>query len=219
MNQRPSVWRVSVETHWRWLSPAVLMAVVAAFAVPILSVRTASAMEIRNFLARMQEWSVAYAFLAAGTGLMLAIMIWSADHRGRHVYALSLPMARWRFVLLRLACGALFLLLPVIALFISAEIAGHRSLIPAGLHVYALSLTLRFAFAALLAFILFFAICSATPRTAAYVLGVVAAVVVAQILLSAVGSHLSPIGYLGDVLFAAPGILAVFGGRWMLIDV
>jgi hypothetical protein len=42
---------------------------------------------------------------------------------------------------------------------------------------------------------------------------------VAQLVLISVGSHFDLSGHVTDVLFARPGLLSVFSGRWSLIDV
>jgi hypothetical protein len=167
----------------------------------------------------MQAWSVFYAMLSAGLGLVVALLAWTADHRGRHVYALTLPVARWRYVALRFGAGVLILLPPVLALGVGASIVAASSGIPVGLHAYPLALMLRFGFAALVAFAIFFAISSATGRTAAYILGAVAALVIIEFVASTAGFNTDVIGRVGDAVFGTPGLLAVFSGRWMLIDV
>jgi hypothetical protein len=136
----------------------------------------------------------------------------------KHVYALSLPIPRWQYALTRFSAGLVLLTLPVLALLAGAEVVAHSASVPAALHAYPIALTLRFAFAALVAYAIFFAISSATPRTAGYILGAVALILVAQILVPA-GSKVNLFGYLSDALLATPGLLAVFSGRWMLIDV
>ena len=77
-----------------------LLGVFVAFAIPQLSLRTAQATESTTmFIATMQSWGVAYAVVSAALGLVIAITAWGYDHRLRHVYSLSLPIARWRRVL------------------------------------------------------------------------------------------------------------------------
>jgi hypothetical protein len=220
MSERPSMWRVMLETQWKWTRGMLLLLAVVSFALPLVSVRASLGARTESlFISAMQGWSVGYAVTAAGLGLVMAILTWSYDHRLRHVYALSLPLARWRYVLLRFSAGLLLLLLPIAALFVGAEIVSASTVIPTTLHSYPVALTLRFAFATLVAYAVFFAVSSATARTAGYILGTIAVVMVAQILLESAGSHLSVVGYVVDLVFATPGLLAVFSGRWMLIDV
>jgi hypothetical protein len=91
--------------------------------------------------------------------------------------------------------------------------------IPEGLHAFPLSLTLRFIFAAFVSYALFFAIGSGTTKTAAVVLGAIATILFAQFVLSALNIDYDLLGHVGDFVFVRPGILSVFSGRWMLIDV
>jgi hypothetical protein len=120
---------------------------------------------------------------------------------------------------MRFSGGLALIALPVATLFVSAEIVAHSSLIPSTLHAYPVALTLRFAFAALVAYAVFFAISSATARTAGYILGAIGLAIVLNIILRAAGSRIDLLGYVSDLVLATPGLLAVFGGRWMLIDV
>jgi hypothetical protein len=220
MSQRPTMWRSILETQWRWTRSLSLLGVLLGFAIPLLSLRTALVSEsTAGFVATMQGWGVAYAIAAAAVGLMTAIAAWGFDHRLRHVYALSLPIARWRYVLMRFAAGAALLLLPVLAVFVSSEIVAHSSLVPDVLHAYPFALTLRFGFALLVAYSIFFAVSSATGRTAGYILGAIALILVAQVVLSTTSISVNLLGRAVDLIFAAPGLLAVFAGRWTLIDV
>jgi hypothetical protein len=152
-------------------------------------------------------------------GLLVGILAWSYDHRLRHVYALTLPIERWRYVLMRFTAGLALIALPIVTLLAGAEIVAHSSFVPVTLHAYPVALTLRFAFAALVAYAVFFAISSATARTAGYILASIGLLFALQIVLQAAGSRVDLSGYFSDLFFAAPGLLAVFGGRWMLVDV
>lgn len=226
MSERPSMWRVVLETQWKWTRGVALLALLLAFALPLMSLRTAVLAQqsaftnpIGAFLTTMSSWGIGYAIGAAGLGLMTAVLCWGFDHRLRHVYTLSLPLPRWQFVLLRFAAGVIMLAIPVIGVLISAEIASHSAYIPQGLHAYPLALTTRFAFASLVAFAIFFAISAATPRTAGYILGSIALILIAQVLLISANIGVNIAARAAQMVFAAPGLLAVFGGRWSLIDV
>jgi len=214
------MFRAILKTQWKWTRVAVLVCVVIAFALPMISLALASETRTaRQFIGVMQGWGVAYAIAAATLGLVVAVAAWSSDHRGHHVYALSLPVARWRFVLLRFGAGLLFLVPPVVGLAISALIVSNDHAIPAGLHSYPFALTLRFAFAALVSFGIFFAISAATKRAAAVILGLIALVVVADVVTDAAGLHAQILERAVTYTFAYPGLLSVFNGRWALIDV
>jgi hypothetical protein len=214
------MWRAMLETQWKWTRGMLLLLSIVSFALPLVTLRASfGALSESLFIASMQAWSVGYAVIAGGLGLVMAILAWSYDHRLRHVYALSLPVARWRYVLMRFTAGLALLTLPVIALFIGAELVAHSSYVPKVLNAYPIALTLRFAFATLVAYAVFFAISSATAKTAGYILGGLAAMIVLQLLITSAGSRLNVVGYLVDAVLASPGLLAVFNGRWMLIDV
>lgn len=208
-------------TQWKWTRGSALLATLAGFLVPVMSVQTAqpAILHADQFVNQMQGWGSAYAVLAAGAGLMMALLAWGHDHRGRHVYALSLPVPRWKYALMRFGAGALFLLAPVAGVLAGALVVAAVGAIPAGLHVYPIAVTLRFAFSAGVAYAIFFAISSATPKTAGIALGLIGGVVVAQVAFSMVSANYDVIGHVGAFIFNPPGILSVFSGRWMLVDV
>lgn len=220
MSERPNQWRVLLETQWTWTRGVLLLGSIVVFALPLVAIETAvGAKSEVAFIGTMQAWGIGYAFAAGGIGLLIAIAAWSYDHRLRHVYALSLPIARWRYVVQRYTAGLVLLALPTLALLAGAEIAAHSSAVPSTLHAYPIPLTLRFLFATLVSYSIFFGISSATARTAGFVLGAIAVVIVAQVLLASAGSQVNVIGRVSDLVFATPGVLAVFSGRWTLVDV
>jgi hypothetical protein len=167
----------------------------------------------------LRSWAILYPLLAGLLGLLVAMAAWAPDHRGRHVHALSLPLPRWRYVLLRFGAGLTVLVPPAAALLAGALLATATAAIPPGLHGYAWALGLRFALAVLVAFSVFFAISGGTARTAGIILSVLALLVVAQIMSSAAGVELDLLGPMQQAFLRWPGPLAIFGGRWMLIDV
>lgn len=218
------MFRQMLYTQLKWSLIALAALVVAGFAIPILSVQqagavTAAASNAERVLLGVEEWGVAYPVLAGVAGLVAALTAWSHDHRGNHVYALSLPVARWRYALLRFGAGAALIVPVVVAVWIGGLAASSASTIPSALHAYPTALALRFALTTLVAYAAFFAIASGTSRTAAWVLGVIGGAVVVQVVLSAAGVHVS---FLPDTLgrlYLWPGPFQLFTGRWMLINV
>jgi hypothetical protein len=218
-----------LHTQTRWTFGAVLLTAVAAFAIPILSVQHTSIVQIGGqapadgaalrFLQVMEGYGVLYTIVAGIAGLMLATLSWSADHRGRHVYALILPLERWRFVLYRYGAGIVLLLVPVFALWIGGILAVAATAIPAGLTPYPTALAIRFALAAMVAYSLFFAISSGTTRTAAVVLAPIAILILADVLTTAAGMRLRLMETVLAGFFEWPGVLEIFTGRWLLVDV
>lgn len=213
------MFRAILRTQWKGTRLLVLLATIIAFALPLASLRDASdSASLLQFIFAMQRWAAWYAVLAAGVGLLVALVAWQPDHSGRHVYALSLPVRRSRYVLLRLGAGSLFLVPPVLGLLAGALLVAASSTIPDGLHAYPAALTLRFALAAAVAYSLFFAIAASTSQTAGVVLGLVAAVLFAQYSLALLGSSQNVLAPILDFVFFRPGLLSIFAGRWMLVD-
>jgi hypothetical protein len=210
-----------LRTQWQSTRAMVLLTTLLAFALPLASV--ASASEIGNpqsFINTMQSWGGGYAVLAALLGLLVALAAWRPDHAGRHVYALTLPIPRTRYTLFRFGAGAAFLAPSVAALLIGALIVTFSGTVPNGLHAYPVAITLRFAFAAMVSYALFFSIASATSRTAGFILAAMLGLVFAQYLLGVVAdSRVDILSPVIDFILYRPGVLSVFAGRWMLIDV
>jgi hypothetical protein len=208
-----------LRTQWKWMRLIVFLASVVAFALPVLSLRVArQTTDPKAFIGYMQSWSTVYALAAGVLGLALAVFTWSHDHRGRHVYALSLPIARWRYVLMRFGAGALFAAIPAAALAAGAVLVSPSDAIPVGLHAYPIALAMRFLFAALVAYALFFSISSATAKTAGYILGAIALFVVILMVSGAAGMKGDVASPVLRAVFVDSGMLGVFTGRWMLID-
>ena len=214
------MFRAILETQWKWTRGIVLLATLAGFAIPIASLQAAHASGESQigFVSTMQLWGAAYALLAAGLGLFVAFAAWAQDHRGRHVYALSLPVTRARYALLRFGAGATFLAPTVIAVFAACLLVSTLGGIPEGLRTYSVAVTVRFAFAALVAYALFFAIASSTQKAAGVLLGVVAAVLLTQYGLALAEIRVDLVGRALNLLMESPGVLSVFTGRWTLID-
>jgi hypothetical protein len=225
------IFKEMLRAQWKWSWGAVLLASVAAFSIPLVSLQNAVIegnssqaryswmSEAEHFLSVMDRWGVFYTVVAVAIGLAVAVLAWSADHRGRHVYTLVLPIERWRFVLLRFAAGGSLLLVPATVLLVGCLLAVGSVAIPAGLTAYPLELALRFTLAAVVAYGIFFAISSGTTRTAAMVLTPLLGLVLIDVVLSSVGVKLELLQNTALALFEWPGVMEVFTGRWLLIDV
>jgi hypothetical protein len=220
------MFKAILKVQWRWTRIWILVAALAAFAIPVAAVRYFDATNFYGnrpspgyIIRAMQDAGVLYAMLAAGLGLTVAFLAWTNDHKGRHVYALSLPVSRARYALMRFGAGSLFLLVPTVALLIGAIVATAILDLPPGMHAYPLQLTIRFALASFVAFAIFFCIAGASQKAAATLLGVLAAGVVIAVALNAMGVEADIIGTATRLIFAEPGVLSIFTGRWMLVDV
>jgi hypothetical protein len=80
-------------------------------------------------------------------------------------------------------------------------------------------LAVRFALAVIVAYAVFFAVSAGTARTAGIILGMIGAVLLVQIIAGAANVDLDLVGRLQVAVLNWPGPLAIFTGRWMLIDV
>lgn len=218
------MFRAILFSQWKWSRLIVVLGTVAGFALPIVSLQGAARgdrtpLQGEALLAAVQSWGTLYPVLAAALGLLVAIAAWAPDHRGRHVHALTLPLPRWRYVLLRFGSGASVLAGPMLAVLVSALLATWAATLPPGLQGYPLALALRFALAVLVAYALFFAVSAGTARTAGIILGVIGAAIVVQVVAGVANVDLGLMDKLQVALLNWPGPLAVFTGRWMLVDV
>ncbi len=218
------MFRVMLYSQWKWSRLIVALGSIAAFALPIVSVQGAARADSNplragELLQAVQAWGTLYPVLAAALGLLVAIATWAPDHRGRHVHALSLPLPRWRYVLLRFGAGGTLLAAPAIAVAAGALLATWSATIPGGLQGYPVALAIRFALAVLVAYGLFFAVSAGTARTAGIILALIGTVILVQIIAGVANIDLDLFGKLQIAVLNWPGPLAIFTGRWMLIDV
>jgi hypothetical protein len=218
------MFRVILYSQWKWSRLIVVLGTVAGFVVPILSVQGATAEASRaggagQLLLTVQSWGVLYPVLATTLAVLLAIMTWAPDHRGRHVHALSLPLPRWRYALLRFGAGLVLLTPPILAVLAGAVLATRLAVIPPGLQGYPIALAVRFALAVGVGYAVFFAISAGTSRTASIILASLGGLIVIQVLAGVANVDLDLFGHLQMVVLNWPGPLAIFTGRWMLIDV
>jgi len=216
--------RAVLYTQWKWSRIIVVLGTVGAFAIPLLSLQGAAradrgALQAQDLLRSVQSWGTLYPLLAATLGLLVAIAAWAADHRGRHIHALTLPLPRWRYVLLRFGAGFALLAAPIAAVLIGALLATLTATLPPGLQAYPLALALRFALAVFVAYAVFFAVSAGTARTAGIILAVIAALILVQVVAGMANLDLNLLATLQAALVFGPGPLVVFTGRWMLVDV
>src|SRR3989441_2151165 len=163
------MFRAVLYAQWKWSRLIVVLGTVAAFAIPLLSVQGAArpdrgALQTQELLRAVQSWGSVYPLLAAALGLLIAIAAWAADHRGRHIHALTLPLPRWQYVTLRFGAGVALLTPPIAAVLIGALLGTVMATLPPGLQSYPIALTLRFAMAGVVAYSVFFSISAGPAR-------------------------------------------------------
>lgn len=219
--------------HWKQIKIALIPFVVAAFALPLLSVQgmgapgdTGQEMMAFVLLGMNQAWLPVFPALAAGIGITLALSAWNWDHQLNHVYALSLPLPRWEFTMLKMGAGAVLTTLPSLSFWLGSHLATASVTLPAGLHAYPDALALRFFLAILLSYGLFFALAAGTVKTTITVVsGLFLFLVVGGSLNDYLGNffeffqHTDVVQAFFDGLASTHGPLEVFTGSWTLFDV
>jgi len=209
--------------HWKQVKLVLAPFALAAFALPLLVIQgltTAPGGAVVPVLAATSSpWLPLFPLLAGSLGVVLALTAWNWDHRLGHVYALSLPVARWEYALLKMGAGIVLGLLPTMALWLGAHVAAASVTLPAGLTAYPNQLAIRFFMAMLLAYALFFALGSGTIKTTVWVVTTIFAVLVATQLFPAFTAGSAALDLVSEWLVRAGGPLEVFTGNWSLIDV
>ena len=209
-----------LRVQWQWCRAVTAPATLLLIVLPFLILNGVSKERLPvEVMYAVGSWTSVLPALAALLGLLVALAAWAADRRGQHIHALSLPIARWRYVLLRYQAGLVLVALPLLGFLIGAVFAVGTTSLPAGLQGYPWALAARFAAATLLAFSLFFAILSGTPKTAAIVLGLLVLVVVANLMVALLAPGEWSAGDLLFLITGGPGPLSLFAGRWVLVDV
>lgn len=219
--------------HWKASRWVLLPFVLLAFGLPLLMLRMAGVVtsfgQSHSGYALVEStrmWMPFFPLLAFTTGFGLALSGWAWDHRGNHVYALSLPVPRQKYVLRKMAVGASLLLIPATAIWIASFLGSALIELPEGIRTYPLEFGARFLVAALLAYALGFAMASGTMRTTITIVSVFLLVLVFGTILieylrdSLNAPHLmTPLDLTVRALTSWPGPFNVFGGNWALIDV
>ncbi|HEX6307677.1 MAG TPA: hypothetical protein VFZ69_05775 [Longimicrobiales bacterium] len=178
-----------------------------------------------TLLQSLDAISVLFPYLAGVTGALVALAAWHWDHRTGHVYALSLPVSRAQYALLKLWAGAAALLVPTLAIWIGAWIATSTVSIPQGLHAYPFAFGARFLLAGALVYGAMFALASGTIRTTLIitigwcVLFIGGSLLVPWLEARYAMDLLAPTELIGRVFSDWPGPFRVFSGSWLLIDV
>ena len=214
--------KAMIRLSWKGSWHLVVALAAAAMALPIMSVRTGwrgTGDHLPRFLIELQLWGLLYPALAAVAATVIAMALWASDRRGHHLYALLLPVPRWRYVLLRYVAGVVLLLPVIVALWLGAVIATATLDMPPGLRQFPHALAVKFALALVLLFGLAFAAAAASRRALGIgfrLLGLFVALHVAVIMLS---PRTNLIWTVVSALATWPGPFAPLGGRWMLIDV
>ncbi len=224
-------------TQWKSVRSGLIPMTIASFGLPLLAVQDLAlpsdfpanepirALQAELIFESWQIWLPFFPILAVILGVVLAMNAWSADHTAGHIYALALPLARWKYVLWKMGAGALLLLIPVTLLGVGSFVAVGSLDMAEGLHAYPFLFTQRFLMASLLAFGALFALASGTTRTAVIVMTVGLSVIFGgQLLTFYMSEHILAFDWqlfdwLERVMVEWPGPFEVYFGNWNLIDV
>ena len=220
--------------HWRQVRLALIPFMVASFGLPLLAVQgmgtvpgmERSTLEAYLIMSESQFWLPFFPALAGVIGITLGLSAWNWDHQLNHVYALTLPLRRMEYTMLKMGAGALLAVLPALALWMGGHVAAAWVSLPAELHAYPNELAFRFFLAILLSYALLFTMAAGTVKTTLRVCGVlVAFVVLGNIATGVLGEYYLFFARTNVVqvavswLINAPGPFEVFTGNWTLIDV
>lgn len=222
--------------HWKTVRFGLVPFILAAFGLPLLTVQgvnsisgdsAEAAVSAGRLFSQMLPWTPLFPLLASLVGVTVALSAWNSDHRGDHVYALTLPLPRWRYVGLKLGAGASLLLIPFFACWLGCLLATASIQIPEGLRAYPTAVSLRFLLSSLILFMVLFAMAAGTMRTALWVIGGFTALAVLggtvpEFLANTMLPSLEGWSFLDWFVKAAlewPGPFEVLTGSWMLVDV
>jgi hypothetical protein len=192
-------------TQWRWAAGFVVMLAAFGIAIPMATLRHLPASP-SLVLDRANVWGHAFPILAAVTGLLIGMSAWAADHRGGHIYALTLPVPRWYYTLLRYGSGAVLVLAVGAGVWLGSLMATSGLTLPEGLVTQAGTVTVRFVLVALANYSVIFAVASGTNRTAGWILAGFVGLLVTQMVASTIDPSADP------VVFEMIGELVVRSG-------
>ena len=217
------MFRQILSSQWRWSALAVVLLTIAGFGIPVWVVQRAglispSQWDVVQMLAEIRTIGILFPVLALIAGAAIAGTAWAADQRGQHVYALSLPVPRWYYALLRFAAGLVLLAPIALGVWIGSVVAIRAATIPEGLTSYIAPVALRFTLSLLVTYALLFAVAAATKRVQQIVLGAVALLIALQVVVALAGLNIDILGNTIGRLFGWPGPFQIITGPWMLID-
>lgn len=214
--------REMMKVQWLRARIVAILAALVLLTLPLMVIRLGPPGELYNVGTWLRNAELMGRMIPAIMlvyGMSLAALTWSDDSRGNHVYALSLPLPRERYVLYRFLAQAPALVLPPAALLAGSLIAMTAVALPSGVHAYPVALALRALLAGLTCYAIFFVIANSPRRAGLILCSVVGGLVAIDLLLGAVGVDESVLGTVGRIMTTWPGPLAILTGRWALFDV
>lgn len=220
------MFRQMLFVQWKWNRDVLAFLVVASFATPLwafwlaargMGANVASAQELITAGRVVGGFCLVWAVIAGGA---LAVQGYGMDDRAGHVYALSLPVTRTRFLVTRSVAGFALLFLPALAAWIGSLLTVSQVSVPDSIRAYPGALALRILLGAWLAHSVVFAVRYASGRRSKGVLlGLLLAFGLSAMLFGLVPEVRRVLGLVGAALSADPGPFGILFGRWSLFDV
>ncbi len=216
------MFRALVWLQWKSSRAWVLAAAVVVVALPVVSVVRewpTAPYAMAQFLGRLEVWSFFYPAVAAAVGIAMASLAWGADRAGHFIYALTLPIERWRHVGYRYGAGVCWILAVTGLLWVAALSVVAVTPVPPSLQSYPHGLAAKFGLATIAVFTIGFALLSLPDRSRRALGTVVAGLVVVQVVATLAGWEANWLVAVFEALVGPTGPLGMLAGRWMLIDV
>lgn len=217
MNAR--MFRVTLAAQARYLAPILALAVVVAALVPLLTVQGANEQvrwwggRAELLLEQSRVFAPIYPAMALSFGIFFAAANWLPDVWTRWVYVFTLPVARARVALIRLAAGIVLMTPAVLSLWIAGVVGSRVADLPSVIETHPGALALRFGAATLVSYALTSLLILMGRRIWYLGLALVVLVVV-----QGFGVHFGVT--LTDIIFLHPlSPLHVFAGQWLFLDV
>lgn len=220
------MFRAVFYSQWKWARPIIVLGALIAGYIPVEALRSmpfksADTYYIPALYQSVTIASVYYQLLALVVAVVVAISAWQADGQRQHVYAMSLPVPRWHFVLLRFGAGAALIGIVAVAVTLFGGVAAAVAPLPPMLHAYPVGLGLRFWLGALVPFSAIFALLASSPKRVRTIVVAFVVIVIVDMMLASVGVTQRPVilSSILDAVYSGRGPLAAFLSKWMLIDV
>ncbi|MEO7962675.1 MAG: hypothetical protein ABIT38_02065 [Gemmatimonadaceae bacterium] len=216
------MWLAIVRSQWAFSRTTLLFFTVVSFAAPLSAVVFPS-MAGGDPAALIFSGEVA-GLLVLGAitlaSILLAAQSWAIDARVGHIYALSLPIARRRYVVYRILAVCALLSVIAGAVFLGGLAASAIVILPDTLSAYPFALALRALLGAWLIACTTMALrMSAGERLPFVVLAVLVATVLGAFMLNTGMNEPHAWQGLMQFLRSPTGPFGVLLGRWTLIDV
>lgn len=220
------MFRAMLRAQWIWSRAMMLAFFAAGFALPVVSVPMAQrgvlgVLPASGLVQVGQIVGLLVAITVCVASVALVLQNWSADERGRHIYALSLPIERRRYLAYRLGGGFLLLAAIALVIWLGGMAASWLLELPDSLRAYPASLALRALMAAWLVHALAFLVRFGFGLRANRVLagGVIVVAVILILPVESFPGRLQWISLGARALVQPGGPLGILVSQWSFIDV